>query len=48
MPAAIGVCYALGELLFLGRVHVVQVDIIQQPVLDDLPQDLFLDGFVLG
>lgn len=48
MSATIGICYALGKLLLLGRVHIVQVDIIQQPLLDDLPQDLFLDGFGLG
>lgn len=44
MPSAIRICYALGELLLLSRVNIVQIDIIQQPFLDDLPQYLLFDG----
>lgn len=47
MPSTIGICYALGELLLLRRVHVIQVDIIQQPLLDNMPQDLLFDSLRL-
>ena len=44
MLPTVGIRNALTEFLFLSWPEVVKIDVVQQSVLENLPQDLFFHG----